>query len=57
MFTRSTKSDYDKLCRFDIDVLGLADTPAGDQEVVHQEFREQLVRHEEGFYESALPWI
>ena len=55
MFTRSTESDYDKLCR--LDVLGLADTPAGDQEVVHQEFREQLVRHEEGFYESAPPWI
>ena len=55
MFTRSTVSDYDKLCR--LYVLGLADTPEGDQEVVHQEFREQLVRHEEGFYEAALPWI
>ena len=54
MFTRSTVSDYDKLCRPDI--LGLADTPEGDQEVVHQEFRE-LVRHEEGFYEAAFPWI
>ena len=55
MFTQSTVSDYDKLRR--LDVLGLADTPEGDQEVVHQEFREQLVRHEEGFYEAALPWI
>ena len=55
MFTWSTVSDYDKLCR--LGVLGLADTPEGDQEVVHQDLREQLVRHEEGFYEPALPWI
>ena len=39
-----------------MDVLGLEDTPTGDQNVVHAEFREQLQRSPEGWYEAALPW-
>lgn len=35
-------SDYEKLCA--LDVLGLADSPAGDQLEVYKEFREQLTR-------------
>ena len=47
--------DYEKLCA--LDVLGLADAPAGDQLEVYKEFREQLTRNpEEGWYETALPW-
>ena len=47
--------DYEKLCS--LDVLGLADTPAGDQQEVYKEFREQLSRNpEEGWYETWLPW-
>ena len=34
-------SDYEKLCV--LDVLGLADSPAGDQLEVYKEFREQLI--------------
>ncbi len=36
-----TVSDYKKLCA--LDVLGLADSPAGDQLEVYKEFREQLI--------------
>ena len=47
--------DYEKLCS--LDVLGLADTPAGDQQEVYKEFREQLSRNpEEGWYETGLSW-
>ena len=48
-------SDYEKLCA--LDVLGLADSPAGDQLEVYKEFREQLTRNpEKGWYETGLPW-
>ena len=44
--------DYEHLCS--LDVLGLADTPSGDQEMVHEEFREQLRRDPvEGWYETG----
>ena len=47
--------DYEMLCS--LDVLGLADSPAGDQQEVYREFREQLSRNtEEGWYETGLPW-
>ena len=52
--TQTSIGDYEELCR--MDVLGLQDTPIGDQEVVHQEFLEQLKRSPEGWYETALPW-
>ena len=48
-------SDYEKL--FALDVLGLADSPAGDQLEVYKEFREQLTQNpEKGWYETGLPW-
>ena len=38
-------------------MLGLADSPAGDQQEVYREFRDQLSRNaEEGQYETGLPW-
>ena len=46
--------EYQELCR--MDVLGLADTPVGDQEAVYGEFKEKLSRNPEGWYESGLPW-
>ena len=52
--TQTSAADYEELCR--LDVLGLEDTPIGDQRVVHQEFLEQLKRSPEGWYETALPW-
>ena len=55
MFLTQTSSvEYEELCR--INVLGLADTPVGDQEAVYEEFKEQLSRNPEGWYESGLPW-
>ena len=37
-------------------MLGLADTFLNDQQAVYSEFKEQLVRTEEGWYETGLPW-
>ena len=52
--TRSSSTDYEELCS--LDVLGLEDKPAGDQRAVYREFQEQLVRHQEGWYETGLLW-
>ena len=55
MFLTQTSSvEYEELGR--IDVLGLDDTPVGDQEAVYEEFKEQLSRSPDGWYESGLPW-
>ena len=54
MLTRSTIEDYSQLCA--LDVLGLEDKPDGDQSTVYDEFKEQLVRSKEGWYETKLPW-
>ena len=54
LLTQTSQSDYEELCR--LDVLGLEDTPERDQRVVHDEFKEQLTRHREGWYETGLPW-
>ena len=54
LLAQTNQSDYEQLCR--LDVLGLVDRPENDQETVYAEFREQLVRSEEGWYETGLPW-
>ena len=54
LLTQTSHVDYEELCR--LDVLGLEDTPEHDQRTVYAEFREQLVRHTEGWYETSLPW-
>ncbi|XP_022804811.1 uncharacterized protein LOC111342037 [Stylophora pistillata] len=51
--TQTSTADYDNLCR--MDVLGLADCATGDQDEVYSEFKEQLRRGEEGWYETSLP--
>ena len=50
--TRSSPSDYEQLCN--LDVPGLEDRSAGDQQVVYSEFQEQLLHHPEGWYETGL---
>ena len=50
----NSSTDYERLCA--LDVLELADTPTGDQGDVYVEFKEQLTRSSDGWYESALPW-
>ena len=54
LLTQTTYTDYEELCR--LDVLGLEDKAEHDQEAVHAEFREQLVRHPNGWYETGLLW-
>ena len=54
LLTQTSQSDYEDLCR--LDILGLADTPKHDQRMVHAEFKEQLQRSPEGWYETGLPW-
>ena len=48
LLTQTNHVDYEELCR--LDVLGL------DQQAVYAEFREQLTRDPEGWYETSLPW-
>ncbi|XP_046863149.1 uncharacterized protein LOC124456885 [Xenia sp. Carnegie-2017] len=52
--SQTSQSDYEELCR--LDILGFADKPENDQHEVYAEFQEQLVRSEEGWYETGLPW-
>ena len=52
--TQATSVDFEQLCRSDI--LGLTDSSINDQDVVYSEFKEQLIRHPEGHYETGLPW-
>ena len=52
--TQTSVADYEDLCR--LDVLGLEDTSTGDQGAVYSEFKEQLKRSPEGWYETGLPW-
>lgn len=52
--TQTAAADLENLCR--LDVLGLEDSPTGDQDTIYKEFQEQLVRSPEGWYETGLPW-
>ena len=54
LLTQVHCEDYEQLCR--LDVLGLRDSATGDQQNVYSEFKEQLTRSEEGWYETSLPW-
>ena len=52
--TQTASPDYEQFCR--LDVLGLKDSATGDQEIVYEEFKEQLTRNPGGWYEASLPW-
>ena len=54
LLTQTSQRDYEDLCR--LDVLGLADSAEYDQAMVHSEFKEQLQRSSDGWYETGLPW-
>ena len=54
LLTQTSQTDYEELCR--LDILGLADSHEHDQKAVYDEFKEQLVRDEDGWYETGLPW-
>ena len=55
LLTQTSSADYEELCT--LDVLGLEDSPTGDQGVVYEDFKEQLRGSKEGWYETGLPWI
>ena len=52
--TQPTSVDFEQFSR--LDIFGLADSSANDQDVVYSEFKEQLIRHPDGCYETGLPW-
>ena len=54
LLTQTSHTDYEDLCR--LDILGLEDRPEHDKQTVHAEFREQLIRDPEGWYETGLLW-
>ena len=54
LLTQTSQLDYEQLCR--LDVMGLEDSSEHDQKIVHSEFKEQLRRSPEGWYETGLPW-
>ena len=37
-------------------MLGLVDSPPYHQQAVYSEFKEQLVRSKQGWYQTGLPW-
>ncbi|XP_065058541.1 uncharacterized protein LOC135686269 [Rhopilema esculentum] len=52
-FLKSSKNDFEQLCS--LDVLGLIDPPSNDS-VFHEDFTQHLLKKEEGYYETRLPW-
>ena len=54
LLTQTSHTDYEDFYR--LDILGLEDRPEHDQQTVHAEFREQLIRDPEGWYETGLLW-
>ena len=52
--TRTSSTDYEQLCS--LDVLDLQHRPDGDQQSVYDDFKEQLRRSDNGWYETGLLW-
>ena len=52
--TQLTTHNYEQL--YQLDVLGLVDTSDADQNIVYTEFKEQLQRSTQGWYQTELPW-
>ena len=54
LLTRNSTCHHDQLCR--LDIIGIEDQPSGEQEFVYKEFKDELQRHPQGFYETSLIW-
>ena len=52
--TKTSPANYEQLCS--LDVLGLQDSLGQSQELVYQDFQEQLRQGDEGWYETGLLW-
>ncbi len=48
-------TDYDRLCS--LDVLGVEDRGPNDQLQVYEDFKEYIVKRDDGRYEVSVPWI
>ena len=55
MFAKETSFDYERL--FSLDVLGVEDRGQDDQLQVYEDFKENIVRREDGRDEVHVPWI
>jgi hypothetical protein len=53
LLLHTAREEFEKLCN--LDVLGVAD-PIDKEVFVHENFKQQLEKNEEGFYETRLPW-
>ncbi len=53
LLLHTAQEEFEKLCN--LDVLGVAD-PIDKQVFVHENFKQQLEKNEQGFYETRLPW-
>ena len=51
---QTNQGEYKQLCR--LNVLGIADHPEHDQTDVYTEFCEQLMRSDQRWYKTGLPW-
>ena len=54
LLAKTSRVEYEDPCR--LDLLGLKDPAMGDQEQIYNEFKEQLQRTSEGWYQTGLPW-
>ena len=53
-FTKNSSTDYEQLCNFN--VLGLGANPEDEYQPVHEDFKEQLIRSPDRWYETWLLW-
>ena len=53
LLAQTSQRDYEQFCP--LDVLEIADHPEHDQTDVYTEFREQLVKNNQGWYNTGLP--
>ena len=54
--SRGNEFDHSKMFLTQTSQADYEDKPEHDQYAIHAEFREQLVRHPEGWYETGLLW-
>ena len=50
----TSQDDYKELDS--LDVLGLEENQDGDNALIHQDFKEQLKRNDDGTYSTRMPW-
>ncbi|XP_028413930.1 uncharacterized protein LOC114536783 [Dendronephthya gigantea] len=54
LLTTTSQNDFERLCR--LDVLGLEDPTEEGSQAIYDDFKDELTRDKEGWYETSLPW-